>query len=379
MLLFLGIILCWSVTIASPSKFLGEANFSSFLALTDINVVMFYAQWCSYSKKFHPTYERVLDTVNNDNMYVPFWKVDCVSNKDLYWKEKIDGFPTVKIFIKGQSIKYNGDLEYDSFLMWVRKMISPSVINIDALSSPDFFVDSHLTPLTPVMILHERIDELTEDSPLMHKIGFICKNQSIVTCGYTSSQKTAEALKLISPNTDESSVVAVIRSFKDEERVIFATSSLLDDSIANLQSWLQKSSYPSIVELKETNSPLLFSRRQGFQTHIILLLGSDDNSKLVLKGLREIARRDDVWGRCVFVHIDPLDTEEYVSSIVDGIKLSRSSAPTSMIVQSMTDRVQFFNFPENTDFHLESFVHWINQFFLGNIVPSRISSSQEKE
>lgn len=379
MVFFVGFILCWSViTIASSSKFLGESNFSSSIASSDINVVMFYAQWCSYSKKFSPTYERVLETVNNDNTYVPFWKVDCVENKNLYWKEDIEGFPTIKIYINGQSIKYSGDLEYESFLMWVRKMIAPSVINIDDLSSPDFFFTTYLTPLSPVMILHERIDESNEISPLMHKIDFACKNQSVLTCGYTSSQKTAESLKLISPNSDESSVVAVMRSFKDEERLIFATSSLLDDSVTNMQSWLQKSSYPSIVELKESNSPLLFSRRNGFQTHIILLLGSDDNGKLILKALREIAKQDDVWGRCVFVHIDPLDQEEYVSSIVDGIKLSRSSAPTSMIVQSMTDKVQFYNFPKNTDFHLESFEHWIHQFFLGNIAPSRISS-QEKE
>ncbi|KAL3836941.1 hypothetical protein ACJMK2_022344, partial [Sinanodonta woodiana] len=115
----------WS-TVKSNVKHLNGKNFTTFLTTQDAALVMFYAPWCGHCKKAKPQYQSAADKLLDDKR--SFAAVDCTAeeNKEICSKEEVKGFPTFRLYIKGNFLSvYNGDRTEVELLKFIQNAPTP--------------------------------------------------------------------------------------------------------------------------------------------------------------------------------------------------------------------------------------------------------------
>ena len=138
----LSISICLLVVIALNShctapRELTDDDFQSYIDSHDIVMVKFYAPWCGHCKAFAPEYEKAVDI--GEKHIPPFYlvNVDATVQKKLAETYEIQGFPTVKLFLKGRKpINYEGERKADAVIKFIEKKSGP--VSNEILSIEDF-------------------------------------------------------------------------------------------------------------------------------------------------------------------------------------------------------------------------------------------------
>ena len=86
-----------------------------------IDTIFFYR--CGHCKTLAPKYEKAAQRMKNESPPVPFAKVDATVESDLGSRFEVQGYPTLKIFRKGQAYDYDGPREEDGKFISMLKLI----------------------------------------------------------------------------------------------------------------------------------------------------------------------------------------------------------------------------------------------------------------
>jgi protein disulfide-isomerase-like protein len=81
-----------------------SANFDTFLAENEMAFVSFYAPWCIWCQRLHPTWEQFAEKVEEESMPIAVASVDCVENSNLCAAQKIAAFPTLRWFARQEAV-----------------------------------------------------------------------------------------------------------------------------------------------------------------------------------------------------------------------------------------------------------------------------------
>lgn len=103
-----------------------QNNFESWLSRHEYTFVNFYAPWCVWCQRLHPVWEAFAERVEIDNIPVSVIMVDCVENRNLCMDQKIQAFPTLRMFKHGQPQPpdYRADRTVDAFVEFVNARVS---------------------------------------------------------------------------------------------------------------------------------------------------------------------------------------------------------------------------------------------------------------
>lgn len=90
---------------------LTEASFKDYLEKNEMSFVNFFAPWCVWCQRLHPTWEKFAEQLEEEEVPIGVASVDCVAHGQLCRDAKIQAFPTLRWFQKGQPISpdYRGD------------------------------------------------------------------------------------------------------------------------------------------------------------------------------------------------------------------------------------------------------------------------------
>lgn len=99
---------------------LTTSNFGSFVERHPKVFVKFYAPWCGHCKAMAPAYSKLAEKMKNQENGIPIAKVDATIEKDLAEKYQIQGFPTLKMFINGEPVDYNGERNEEAITEWIQ-------------------------------------------------------------------------------------------------------------------------------------------------------------------------------------------------------------------------------------------------------------------
>lgn len=105
---------------------LTKANFDNVVHEKDIILVEFYAPWCGHCKSLAPEYEKAATTLKENDPPVPLAKVDATVETDLASRFDVSGYPTLKIFRKGDVIDYDGPRDADGIVNYMKERADPN-------------------------------------------------------------------------------------------------------------------------------------------------------------------------------------------------------------------------------------------------------------
>lgn len=80
---------------------LTEGEFNDFLKGNEMVFIDFFAPWCVWCQRLHPTWEKFAEEAAAKNMPLKVATVNCVEQKDLCTAQKITAFPTLRWYREG--------------------------------------------------------------------------------------------------------------------------------------------------------------------------------------------------------------------------------------------------------------------------------------
>ncbi|XP_019635970.1 PREDICTED: protein disulfide-isomerase A4-like [Branchiostoma belcheri] len=105
---------------------LTDENFDDVVSDKDIILVEFYAPWCGHCKSLAPEYEKAAKTLKAADPPVPLAKVDATVHTRLGSRFSIQGYPTLKIFRKGEPYDYDGPRQEDGIVNYMKEQSDPN-------------------------------------------------------------------------------------------------------------------------------------------------------------------------------------------------------------------------------------------------------------
>lgn len=103
-----------------------DANFKDFVNSKKYVLVKFYAPWCGHCKKMAPDYAKLAQRVHAESEDVFIAKLDATEQKAAASDYSIQGFPTLKFFVNGQPMDYQGAREEEAMYNWIQKKTGPA-------------------------------------------------------------------------------------------------------------------------------------------------------------------------------------------------------------------------------------------------------------
>lgn len=269
-----------------------------------------------------------------------------------------------------QVVPYNGPLELENVVSFGRKFITPYVIPMDEQKWYQY-EELKLTERDPLFIIFT-------DQPKKTEFELSCAIFDRVNCAISDSQELANYLDVPFPS------YSIIRRFPGEAETVVAPFGVEEVNVMDdLLIFLQKNSFPAVVEFSEDNKDLLFSSdRPGFSTHVIFPMDlSDADGLSILEIARKLAK--DFFGKCIFASIDLSVKSRYVTNLLLELQIDKLDPPLALMVRSHGEAIRFFRLEYDYD-AVESggydamIKNWLASIFTGEITAERFITDSEE-
>ena len=127
---------------------LSDSNFDKEIKKFPSSLVKFYAPWCGHCKSMAPAFASAAKKLRKDD--IQLISVDCTENSDTCQKFSVNGYPTLKTFKNGKSVKdYEGGRDEQSIIDKMREISLPSFIEIN---TKDDLQDLRNSETIPVVV-----------------------------------------------------------------------------------------------------------------------------------------------------------------------------------------------------------------------------------
>ncbi|VDO46186.1 unnamed protein product [Brugia timori] len=108
-----------------------DADFKEGIKSYDVLLVKFYAPWCGHCKKLAPEFEKAATKLLQNDPPIHLADVDCTEEKKICDEFSVSGFPTLKIFRKGELAQdYDGPRVAEGIVKYMRGQAGPSATEI---------------------------------------------------------------------------------------------------------------------------------------------------------------------------------------------------------------------------------------------------------
>ncbi|CAD8179388.1 unnamed protein product [Paramecium pentaurelia] len=219
-------------------------------------LVEFYAPWCGHCKKLAPEYSAAaaeLKKQGGDN-YVPLAKVDATAESSVAEKFSIQGYPTLKFFINGQPIDYEGGRTQADIVAWINKKSGPPSNELNSVQDLEKFLER--VSSSPIIVFFGS----QEDDNDFQTFKAVAQQNDKVTFAHIFNAEASEKYSV-------QGKIVLFKSF-DEKRNDF------DGSITNasLEQFINAHGNPVLLPFNDKAINIIFQQRNN-----AVLLFTDDS------------------------------------------------------------------------------------------------------
>ncbi|KAB2628541.1 protein disulfide-isomerase 5-2-like [Pyrus ussuriensis x Pyrus communis] len=121
---------------------LDDSNFDSAISALDLVLVDFYAPWCGHCKRLSPQLDAAAPLLAGLKHPVAIAKLNADKFTSVARKYEIDAYPTLKLFMHGVPMEYNGPRKAESLVRYLKKFAAPDVSILESDSAVSEFVQA---------------------------------------------------------------------------------------------------------------------------------------------------------------------------------------------------------------------------------------------
>lgn len=100
---------------------LTNSNFDEKMGDGKVYFIKFYAPWCGHCKRLAPTWKELAEDFKSSSK-IAIAHVDCTTDREVCTTADIKGYPTLKVFHKGEEVKaYRGARDKDSLKAFIEE------------------------------------------------------------------------------------------------------------------------------------------------------------------------------------------------------------------------------------------------------------------
>lgn len=268
----------WGVEEQDEVAVLTKDNFADFIKRHKFAFVKFYAPWCGHCKSMAPSYSKLAKRMKEEEKGVPIAKVDSTVETSLGEQFGIKGFPTLKFFIDGEPVDYNGAREEEAIYNWIQKKTGPSTTELTDIAELEELQKKNIAVL---------LVTTSENTAALNAFNNVAAGIDDVSFHYTFSTDVKAKLGL----TDSTTFV-VLRNFDDGNKLLGGDNLTAE----GMKSFLQANKHALVMAFEQEAAERIF----GSESPAVFYF-SDDQDTEGLKVFKAVAKKF-AGGDLVFSH-----------------------------------------------------------------------------
>lgn len=253
-------------------------------------------------------------------------KVDATVDSKWAGQYKVQGYPAIFFFHKGEKLDFNGQRTKEYLLNWLLKKTRDPLVPVDQAA-------------------YEKLS--TEDKV------------SIVFHGDASSELGQLVSKLAVADDFNTYYVAQVGKTEGSVEIIrpFDEVATYEQADQGLESWIRQNERPTVVPFDDRTIGEIFSKAKPG-----ICLFNKDGSNVLLDAFTESAKAVKGSGKqLIFTHIDP--TSEHIGPFADYIKIDSTNMPIVLIEGKIKSKFVLVKNP--ADLTAEDITNFVEQWSNG--------------
>ena len=215
---------------------LTNSNFYKAIKKYEYLLVLFYTPYCDKCQTFYNEYEKASYILRKEYLYLS--KIDGTIETNITKNYNIQGFPSIKLFKKGEISDYTGGSKSFEIINWMRKRTNGTVINsLNSLNDFKIFQKDNEIVLIYFGSNKSDIEEITKVARKYEDIPF-----GLVTSDSLIKQLSEKGNIVLYKKADSKKIV--LKDIKEE----------------SLEKLINNDIYPKIMKFDEKAAKLIFGK-----------------------------------------------------------------------------------------------------------------------
>jgi protein disulfide-isomerase A1 len=327
---------------------LTNENFDEAVKANKFLLVEFYAPWCGHCKALAPEYAKAAGLLQEEQSEIRLAKVDATVQSELGERFKVRGYPTLKFFLEGNPIEYNGGRKSDEIVAWLKKKSGPATVTISTAEELKKFQESN-----EVAVLGLFKNEDSENAAFFKEAAKTIEN---VAFGITSN---SELFKQLEVKGDEAAIL--FKQF-DEGRNDYGGKF----ETKEFREFIHGNQVPLVSEFNQETAQKIFGGE--IKVHNLFFTSKkSDNFESQLSEFKTAAKK--FKGKVIFVLIDT-DVDEN-ERVLEFFGLKRDDGPAVRLISLGQEMTKYK--PSFTEFTSAAIEQFVEDFFGNKLKPHLLS------